>query len=429
MDYMREPVENMLTSRIRQVFEEFADPGADAGWQELRKKYPVRNRRPLFIWISSAAALFLLATGLWYVNQSKPTIALKPAKQEKKLAHSEEPSRKIQEAEREKGLSPIAKTHVTEHKMFYERTRGKESYMATAEDFDSQDSARLAVVPFEETFTENMIAPDHPADIEKSKTASLVLKDMNGFRMIPIDPVKKPVYVGQINPKADQADNIELKPQVKSRNLAFSVFAGSYFNYSEGSENQLNFGAGFLSDIRLSKKLKLSTGLSLASNSLTYGTGQELPQGATASFVSADKVSSGNLTTITSYNANLLALDIPLNIKYQFLAESDKFYLSAGLTSGTYLNETYGYEYRKFNLASGTYISKTEDQKIKKQLSDFDLGRTLNLSFGLSTPFGKTQSISIEPFLKYPLGGLGSENLKFGATGINLKLRFKQAKK
>ena len=55
--------------------------------------------------------------------------------------------------------------------------------------------------------------------------------------------------------------------------------------------------------------------------------------------------------------------------------------------------------------------------------------KTFNLSFGFNTKIGKNQSIGIEPFIKYPLGGLGSENLKFGASGINIKMNFNTAKK
>ena len=230
-----------------------------------------------------------------------------------------------------------------------------------------------------------------------------------------------------IFPQADR--NEPLKTSIKEQKLAFSVFAGTYFNYSEGSENQLNFGAGFISDIRLSKKLKLSTGLSIASNSLKYN--NNLPENAanSISLNSPSTVNADNYPTITSYNAKLLTLDIPVNIKYQFAPESDKFYVSAGLSSGTYLAETYAYTYQNFNPSTGFLSGRSLDQKIKKQLNDFDIGRTLNLSMGLSTKFGKTQNISIEPFLKYPLGGLGSQNLKFGSTGINLKLQFKSVKK
>jgi hypothetical protein len=297
-------------------------------------------------------------------------------------------------------------------------------------DVEEESTQALAVTENEQNqVPEEAPAFESPADIKLSKTASLVLKRPENFALIPIQPAKKQTYIKEFNPEPVEPEDKDESSGQKSKKLALSVFAGSYFNYSEGSENQLNFGAGFLSDIRLSRNLKLSTGVSIASNSLNYDSAQELPSEAYHSFSSAKDASPGNLTTITSYNASLLTLDIPVNIKYQFVPESDKLYVSAGLSSGTYLNETYAYEYRNFSTATGNYVSQTQDQKIKKQLNDFDLGRTLNLSLGLSTGFGKAQVLSIEPFLKYPLGGLGSENLRFGSAGINLRMRFTPQKK
>ena len=72
---------------------------------------------------------------------------------------------------------------------------------------------------------------------------------------------------------------------------------------------------------------------------------------------------------------------------------------------------------------------KLSEQEISRQMKDFDLMRTLNVSFGFNTRLNKKQSLTIEPFLKYPLGGLGSENIRFGASGINVKLNFNTAKK
>jgi hypothetical protein len=235
-------------------------------------------------------------------------------------------------------------------------------------------------------------------------------------------PINKEINKPQISRKREND-----KTNRKEQKTAFSIFAGSYFNYAEGSEKQLNYSAGVTSDIRLSKNLKFSTGLNIASNSLSYG--KSLPENASNSSdfsaIKAGAASVGNFTNLINYHATLLVLDFPVNIKYQFYPESDKFYVSAGLSSGTYLTESYVYQYINFNPTSGNYVSGPQNQKEKKQLNDFDLGRTLNFSLGLNTPFGKKQTISIEPYLKYPLGGLGSENLKFGSMGINLKFHFK----
>jgi hypothetical protein len=44
-------------------------------------------------------------------------------------------------------------------------------------------------------------------------------------------------------------------------------------------------------------------------------------------------------------------------------------------------------------------------------------------------PLGKSNRLIIEPFLKYPLAGLGAQQIHFGAGGLNLKINFKASKK
>lgn len=432
---MNNPVDKRLTERIREVFDDFEDPTADLGWQKLREKYPERRRRPLILWLSSAAALFVLATGLWLLKPSVETTALKPAKEKRTLTKTEKP--KSNSRDEELIQKEIVLVPSQSETGLYGTKPSKElpGAQATGKPEDSDirtghsEGQRALSAQMKKIDTAQTLA-DAPLleVIERTKTASLLIAQ-HDFRFRPINP-KKPVYQDLSDLKPIENNNKDGKSINKNPKLAFSVFAGSYFNYSEGSENQLNFGAGFISDIRLSRNLKLSTGLALASNSLDFNFNEEpnLPQSVSASFDSSIKQVSGSLTTITSYQARLLTLDIPVNIKYQFIPESDRFYISTGLSSGTYLNETYAHQYRNFSTASGSYISQRQAQKTRRQLNDFDLGRTLNLSIGVSRPFGKGQTIGIEPFLKYPLGGLGSEDLKFGSSGINLKLRFNTVK-
>jgi hypothetical protein len=435
---MNKPVDTELTSKIRQVFDDFEDPGAEAGWLELRKKYPNRKRRPLFFWMGSVAASLLVAAGLWLFNQEtntgSKTVLRKPVKTETVIAQD----KKEPITNSDLGSQPFAKikspskSQETENSVYVKEIEKQPLKFSKQADFSAQ-----IIEP-----TASAIQPNLPVEKVPAKTLGEEISNKPPIAITQPEasiakvlPAEKPAVRENLNilPKATRKE--PFKTSSKAQKLAFSVFAGTYFNYSEGSENQLNFGAGFVSDIRLSKNLKLSTGLSIASNSLSYS--NNLPESAISSLDAAlsSPLSSGGsgissiYPTITSYNAELLALDIPVNIKYQFVPESDKFYVSAGLSSGTYLAETYGYQYRNFNPSTGFYSGQSQDEKIKKQLNDFDLGRTLNLSMGLSTKFGKMQTISIEPFLKYPLGGLGSQNLKFGSTGINLKLHFKSVKK
>ncbi|MGZ3767731.1 MAG: hypothetical protein ACXVA2_23910, partial [Mucilaginibacter sp.] len=64
----------------------------------------------------------------------------------------------------------------------------------------------------------------------------------------------------------------------------------------------------------------------------------------------------------------------------------------------------------------------------RKSFDSFYFGKTLNFSFGTGYSVGRNRLI-IEPFLKYPLEGLGAQQIRFGAGGLNLKFNFQNQKK
>jgi len=90
---MDEQLDNDLSNRIREVFDNFDDtsfPSADEGWLLLRKNFPeTEKKRPVaWLWWASAAAaiLLFLSIGLWMTGkkQQTNTLALKPAKKHTK---------------------------------------------------------------------------------------------------------------------------------------------------------------------------------------------------------------------------------------------------------------------------------------------------------------------------------------------------------
>lgn len=241
---------------------------------------------------------------------------------------------------------------------------------------------------------------------------------------------------------------------VKSnRAVIMGLFAGTYFNYAKGSQSQLGIGGGFSSDFRINDNFKISTGVSIGQNRLSYSSDNNIPQQinnqALAMVKKSDVAAAYSLVTslrtsvpeVTSYNASLMALDVPLNIKYQFNPKKNDTYISAGISSGTYINETYRSAYsnasNSYNAAANNSftlsavnnaVQQTQENTSSQHFNSFDFARTLNLSFGMGYPMGKNRLI-IEPFLKYPLSGLGAQDIKFGASGINLKLSFSTTKK
>jgi len=99
----------------------------------------------------------------------------------------------------------------------------------------------------------------------------------------------------------------------------------------------------------------------------------------------------------------------------------------AGVSSGTFINETYTYSYSTPSLYSSN-VSQVQNQSTKDSFNGFYFAKTLNLAFGTGYTIGRSQLV-VEPFMKYPLAGLGSQQLKFGAGGVNLKFNFQVKKK
>jgi hypothetical protein len=222
----------------------------------------------------------------------------------------------------------------------------------------------------------------------------------------------------------------------ENKKVNFSVYAATYLNYASGSANQINAGAGFTSDIKLSKNIKLSTGLSLAQNTLRYdnappGNSEQMIANApnNAAITQANTFVTSKALSVPefkNYNARLVGLDIPVNIKYEFNPQKSDAYISAGLSSGTFIDERYTYSYQ-YNTPGIT--AQPQDETSSKSFNSFYFGKTLNFSFGMGYPLGKSNRLIIEPFLKYPLDGLGAQQLRFGAGGLNLKINFKGTKK
>jgi hypothetical protein len=114
-----------------------------------------------------------------------------------------------------------------------------------------------------------------------------------------------------------------------------------------------------------------------------------------------------------------VGVDIPLNLKYTFDPGKSETYLLAGVSSGTFLDETYTYSFTN---------STSQSQSTRNSFSGFYFARMLNFAIGTGYRIGANRLI-IEPFLKYPLEGLGSQQIRFGSGGVNLKFSIPSQKR
>lgn len=437
---MDDQLDNGLKNRIKEVFEHIEDPSPSEGWLLLREKFPEEGavRRPFaWIWWGAAAVLLLfVGIGLW-IKSTKEAPKNNIVKTVKHLQHENPAGKKIQKDSIDniavnKSNTPSKGTKanaVYAHRspLFMPLPKQANHAIASVPDLSSKnptDTVERAFVAKNNSDSVKTIAgkaalPQLASNSapKSNNTESVVIKEKKPEKSIIA------MFNDDKDVKAAKSEDAQ-----KSKRIHFGVYAATYFNYAKGSDNQVNVGAGLTSDIKLNKNLKLVTGIAIAQNSLSY---QGFPT-ATASaksnlYAPATAANTSTFTalstpTVKNYNASLVGLDVPINLKYEFNPEKSDAYISAGFSSGTFIDESYTYKYNYPSLLSPT-LQQPQNETTGKSFNSFYFAKTLNVAFGVGYPFGKNRLI-IEPFLKYPLDGMGAQNLRFGAGGLNLKFNF-----
>ncbi len=472
-----------LKSRIAEVFDNYDDTRADEGWALLRQKYPAKEKHRGLAWLwYAAAAIALLVMGVWFMQKPDANngnnLAVKPNKTiqqpEKKVEgpydsavtnNNQTPVLvKVDTSARHTTVQPNSTVPQTANVPAPKNNVVKTQWpmqdqQVPAPGSPSAGNYALNQAKKDRTLNPagNIVKTDSPIVNKNNAALAAVNKPVSNAAQQAVEsattnktntqviaaqtqPIKTNTekaimdLLNQTQPKIAKADKNKT-----DKKASLSLYAATYFNYATGSDNQLNVGAGFTSDFKISSKLKLSTGVSIGQNSLNFnnsGSGGRLQLSAAADNASPATLSgaignsagstfnaSNNAKTTPEakkYKASLIGLDIPINFKYQFSPKSDTYVL-AGVSSGTYITETYK--------TTSTTSLVTQESTVQSNFSTFDLAKTLNFSFGVGYPLGKSNQLIVEPFLKYPLDGLGAQQIKFGAGGINLKLNFQAPKK
>jgi len=469
-----------LTNRIREVFENYPHPSADEGWAQLRKKFPAEKRinKIAWLWWGSAAAALLvfLGMGLWLLKTDKPVenVAnnniVKPIHKDSAAADKivtgnnialQKPAEQasVEQINKQQATDAAHNADVLENNKYnsrlaksYPNTIARpesftppavsvpKQYPATKNAYEKA-SVVIAVVPQTLADSQRTVINKSPEQQIAKNNQPAVVDNSNDAVKQKAQPQKSIMELLK-SEKGNAVVKDEAPNKQDSKKVNFSVYAATYLNYATGSANQINAGAGFTSDIKLSNNIKLSTGVSLAQNTLRYDNAPPSNGGQLYSNAAPNSAITQSTAFVTgkalsvpefrNYNARLVGLDIPVNIKYEFNPQKNDTYISAGLSSGTFIDEryTYSYLYRDANpMGNSANVTRQEDETTSKSFNSFYFGKTLNVSFGMGYPLGKSNRLIIEPFLKYPLDGLGAQQIRFGAGGLNLKINFKSSKK
>lgn len=210
----------------------------------------------------------------------------------------------------------------------------------------------------------------------------------------------------------------------RRRAVTWSLTLAPQTAYVPNGHSSLTLGGGVLSDIALSGRFSVSTGLSIARQIVGI-----------APPVNQVMTTSGR--QLTGTNARFIFIDLPLNLTYQVGKRTRPlFRVSAGLSSLMFLNQQYADTYQTLHTVATQVIDQNGRPQIIQQVTQTEevltrptiafrdgyWGRLLNLSVGIERSLSRRTVFAVEPYLKYPLGPLTQENLSIGSAGLSLRI-------
>ncbi|GAB3643342.1 hypothetical protein [Spirosoma arcticum] len=214
------------------------------------------------------------------------------------------------------------------------------------------------------------------------------------------------------------------KERERRRAVTWSLALAPQTAYIPNGHSSLTLGGGVVSDIALSRRLSVSTGLSVAQQTV----GMSPP---------VNQVMTTLGRQLTGTNARFVLIDLPLNLTYRVGKRTKPlFRVSAGLSSLAFLRQQYTDTYqipqtqvtqvigpngRPQTVLQTTLIEAVQTRP-RGPFGGVYWGRLLNLSVGIERPLSRRTVFAVEPYLKYPIGPLTQENLSIGLAGVSVRV-------
>ena len=429
---MKEQFDKVLRDHIKDTFDEYDDGLAHDGWLHYQRKLRNRKRKTVLLWTLpsgiAASLLFLLFFKPENIsdNNKNDSHIIVQTQTEKGTVIASIPGNKKTEP-----VSPIRSKNVKRNSV-----SSSIENKGILEDNNRQYATSSVSVPATQM-------EQHIAELPPARVNELIVKEQSrDENTIITEPVtteipkslfgenETPVYAEVSSPPTSsfayentKKDKIPLKNRL--RNLKLSVDASTYMNFSDaGMNDDVNVAIGLVSEYQITRNLSVNSGINVNRQSSSFT--QEVPapqdniQNAMALTNSIASVVNGQFT-----NAKLVGFDIPLNIKYSTANKKVNWFVSSGISSYALINEKYFNNFSVTSFAfSGVETStvSTIEEHSENPISSFQLARSLNFSFGVSFPMKKVTTLSIEPFIKYPLRQFGQQNLTLGASGVSIKM-------
>ncbi|MEO6283195.1 MAG: outer membrane beta-barrel protein [Dyadobacter sp.] len=392
-------------------------PYQEGSWDhfEIFRKKKDDRKRLIFFFYKIAAMLFLALAVGWGVNKlvvdhSKTTVAGKHLPESKSIKTAEHSQSDSIQNPANFSVASAPKSELASRNLTV-IPENKKSSVGINGSHQVSDLTDQKFSDYSNTET-GVVADQDLSYRQNSDYESLIAKQ---FTYLAVQ-IPKPFIPFRTNDLPEEAPN-------HSSRLGYSMVLNQNVNRATSSLPGYSFGLGGLADIPLSKKIDLSTGLSFGQQSLRI-------QKEKVAFSQAQS----GIPHLDQVDYRWLHAEIPLNVRYRMLpARKWNIYVSGGLSALGTFGQKFDYTYSNSRvlttvtyLENGSPIVKTQTLEETSVVRDdrvrdkFGFGSTINFALGFDYPWNAT-NLSVEPFVKYPIGTLTSENLQFLSLGIQLR--------
>lgn len=248
-------------------------------------------------------------------------------------------------------------------------------------------------------------------------------------------------------PDAAGRGDVEQNIRPRKLNLSRKLELGAFLSPST-TERNFNVGGGVLFAYQLNDKLALRTGASfnqyevgmLASEVNVGGREMHTPNapGGGASLISKDvpyRANSLLMPDLNSVTGKVQTLDIPLELRYNL---SRQLYATGGLSYAVVLSQERLNHYTEYTDApiyssasdsnaptnSPVNTVSTTVAASENNVNTNGFGGFVNFSIGRKTQLGKSVKLSVEPFVKLPVGQFKRADMNYTNGGVKIITHF-----
>jgi hypothetical protein len=232
--------------------------------------------------------------------------------------------------------------------------------------------------------------------------------------------------------KTDNRNLVDNVPVSEKKKIRFGINFSPGVNSTQAG-SAFNYSGGLSTDINLFADVYLSTGLQVEHQSVRHDNNIAAASGMNTFGTSVSRIT-----------ADLVNLDLPINLTWKFFTDKSRsFYVSGGISSLAYLSEKYDKttSFRQLTEIRSTadrvtmenglpgLSYKVENVEISTQQKEpsfnaIDWAGRINIIFGIEQRLSPKFYLHLEPYMKIPVSGLATEKLRFSTGGVSCKISF-----